>query len=163
MLDIAAHLIRPNDYNALELAIFRLLHGHCGKQVPGVAPMLSAKRHVPCEDGLDVGTGKPHPSQRVDLVFDPHDRCTHRAAWGKRSQRSEHSITVCVRSELQAVDDDLRLVAVGSFPVDQIRAIALLPAWTLADTGDDVLGKPALQSGRDHGDVAALTPCDRVG
>ncbi|WP_292539384.1 hypothetical protein, partial [Mesorhizobium sp.] len=90
------------DYHALELAIFRLLHGHCGEQVPGATAMLSAKRHVPCENSLDVGTGKPDPSQRVDLVLDPHDRCTHRAAWWKRSQRSARSYAVCVCAELQA-------------------------------------------------------------
>ncbi|RZS83917.1 hypothetical protein EV217_2668 [Phyllobacterium myrsinacearum] len=124
--------------------------------------MLSAKRHIPRDHSLDVSTSKRDPAQRVDLIFDPHDCRTHRAGRWERSQGSQRDRAVRVRAELQAVDDNLRLIAVGSLPVDGIRAIALLPAWTLPDTGHDVLGKPALQRGRDYGDVTALTPCDGV-
>lgn len=42
MLDVAAYLIRPDDHNALELAVLGLLHGQGGEQVRDVAAMLSA-------------------------------------------------------------------------------------------------------------------------
>ena len=54
VLDIAAHLIRPDNYNTVELAVLGLLHRQCCELVRGIAAMLSAKRHFSSDHSLDV-------------------------------------------------------------------------------------------------------------
>ena len=81
------------------------------------------------------------------LVLNPHDRRTHRPGGRQRTERGKSSHTGRVWTELEAIDDDLRLIAIRSLPMNRIWAVPLLPARALADTGDNILSKSTLQGG----------------
>src|SRR5579871_1645999 len=53
VLDIAPHLIRPDDDDALELAIFGLLNRHCIEEMRSAAAILPAQCYVSRDHRFD--------------------------------------------------------------------------------------------------------------
>lgn len=77
MFGIAAHLIRPEDHDALELPVLGLLYSHRSQLMRRAATVLSLQRNPPRNDGFDFRTGKVRPSACVNLVLDPRQCRTH--------------------------------------------------------------------------------------
>ncbi len=144
VLDIAPHLIRPDDDDALELAIFGLLNRHCVEQMRPAATMLPAQRYVSRDHRFDFFAGKGQAPNCVYLIVDPIDR---RSCWPGRRKGAQRCERLCGGGgggKLEGSDDALCLIAVGSFPVDGVRPILLLTTGSLPHSGYYRLRIPAL-------------------
>jgi hypothetical protein len=85
VLDIAPHLVRPDDDDALEFAILSLLNRHRYEGMRSAPTILPAQCHVPRDNGFDLLPSKGCAPNCVDLIVEPAYR---RSRWpGARSGR----------------------------------------------------------------------------
>ena len=128
VFSVAAHLIGPDDHDALELPVLGLLHRHRRQLMRPAATMLPSQRDLSRNYSLDLRTGEFYPSASVNLVFDPRQCRTHGSVARHRPQCSTGSSRRRIGREVETCDDRLRLVAVIAFPMDSVRPVVMFAA-----------------------------------
>lgn len=162
LLDIAANLIGPENDYAIELPVFGLLHRHGDKIMRMRMPMLALKGHAPGDDPFDLRACKFGTAKRINLLPCPENSCSSRSRRGQFTKRLKGRNSVRNVGKVEGSDDGSGHVMIGSLPTDRKRPIPLLSDRPLPNAVHSTLGVTALNGRRYDGNIAALSPGNRI-